>query len=927
MFGIRIPPDTTVNAVPILRDVRLPFACILTLYAALGCTVLGFNRSPWQMVATVAASMAVEILLARLIRREWAVPISAYISGIGLSLLLNYAHNPWLLFPPVFLTIASKYIFTFKNRHFFNPTLVGVVGMLWCGQGMYASAPAYQWGGSFALMAFMVTAALTLFIFRVNRAPLVVAFLIFFGIQLSIRAYVVRWHIDPSTLWLGTFSSPSFYLFTFFMITDPKTSPDGKVAQVGWAFAIVVLDLWFHTKLSLSTFLFALFWLSLARGCWLHFGEWRRVGLPYLRLALFNRETGLRWLVILTLGSAGYLGYREYIRPGVALHPDFRLEAITSNVTGVDSRMSDLLNEVDPRIRHFSKWILSVGDAVAVADYDNDGLPDIFLTNTLKRPADRCALYRNLGSMRFERVKIPALEAAMLDPEKYGIPTFAAFGDYDNSGRQSLLIGMAYGKMVLLKNTLDRNGSTVFVDVSMRTGVAVHNTCVAATFLDYDRDGWPDLYVANSLTTHLPDYSPPVPLNIFNLPVAEHVDDRRMFHFMHESWNNARNGGKNILFRNNGDGTFTRMDAAAMGLTETGISLAVGTADFNHDGYTDLYVANDFGPDDLYLNQEGKFFRRVAGRTFGSIGKDTYKGMNVSIGDIANDGEQATYVSNVHVPLQAEGSLLWIAKPNANNRFIPDFTDEAAAQGALNEGGFGWGAAMGDLNLDGWLDIIQANGMVDDRADKRFQRTESYWYMAEKVMRSGPEVHSYVDRWPDLRGYDIFGKQPNRVYLSRGDRKLARFADVAVQVGLTDLTNSRGVALVDLENNGTLDVIITHQFESASFYRNLPKDTARRKWIGLDLRGDGIHESTDAYGTIVRATTLRDGRPLTQTREIRSVSGFSAQGDRRVLFGFAGDESPLSIEILWHGGGKTVLLNPEKNRYHRITHKPENDVP
>ncbi len=102
---------------------------------------------------------------------------------------------------------------------------------------------------------------------------------------------------------------------------------------------------------------------------------------------------------------------------------------------------------------------------------------------------------------------------------------------------------------------------------------------------------------------------------------------------------------------------------------------------------------------------------------------------------------------------------------------------------------------MGDLNLDGSLDIVQANGMVDDSADKKFPERQDYWYRASQVMRAGPEVHSYADRWADLRGYDIWGHQQNRVYLSNG-AKSAQFRDVADLVGLTEKTNSRAVGLV-----------------------------------------------------------------------------------------------------------------------------------
>src|SRR5258708_37207726 len=132
--------------------------------------------------------------------------------------------------------------------------------------------------------------------------------------------------------------------------------------------------------------------------------------------------------------------------------------------------MSNVMEQVDLRLRHIAKWVLSVGDAIAVGDYDNDGRPDIFLTNPLKRPEDRNALYRNLGGFRFERVEIPALKEISAHPEKYGLVGGALFVDYDNSGAQSLFLMMAYGKSRLLKNMLPVTGKAEFVDVTEQVG-------------------------------------------------------------------------------------------------------------------------------------------------------------------------------------------------------------------------------------------------------------------------------------------------------------------------------------------------------------------------------------------------------------------------------------------------------------------------
>src|SRR5262249_10368818 len=233
---------------------------------------------------------------------------------------------------------------------------------------------------------------------------------------------------------------------------------------------------------------------------------------------------------------------------------------------------------------------MSIGDAIAVGDFDNDGLPDLFVTNPLARPEDRNALYRNLGNYRFERVEIPALKEISLHPEKYGFVAGAIFVDYDNSGAQSLFLPVAYGKSRLLKNMLPVTGKAEFVDVSDQAGISEHTTSVAATFFDYDRDGRLGLLICKRFATYLPDYPDNPPLNIFALPPPEYPGDRRMFHFMHESWNNASNGGPNLFFHNAGDGRFAKMDMKTMGMPESHFSLAVSTGDLNGDGYTDLYV-------------------------------------------------------------------------------------------------------------------------------------------------------------------------------------------------------------------------------------------------------------------------------------------------------------------------------------------------
>lgn len=907
-------------------DPRLPFATILTIYAVLGCTWLGFNRNPIQILLTVTFGCLMDMAFHWLFRgRGLLVPVSAYISSLSIALLLNYSHNYYLLFLPLFFCIGSKYLLTFQGRHVFNPSLFGVVAALVLGGGLFSPAPAYQWGGTVLVAAFMVTAALALFVYRIQRGALIASFLFFYSLQVLLRAYITRYHLPPEVLVLGTLSAPSFYLFTFYMMTDPKTSLARPRQQVLWALAIVLVDLWFHTRQSLYTLFFALFTLSSGRFLWLHARALIQQRSFYFRNT-FTIATAIRVAFFFALGVGGYFAYARLIHPRVTLHPGFHFQPISPAESGIDSRLGNVLNEVDPRVQHIAKWVLSVGDAIAVGDYDNDGLQDIFLTNPLKRPEDRNALYRNLGNFHFERVEIPALRQISLHPDRYGLVGGALFVDYDNSGAQSLLLTMAYGKTRLLKNMLPVTGKPEFVDVTQQSGIDEYTISIAGTFFDYDRDGRLDLFVANSIAPYLPDYATPTPLNIFHLPQPGYPGDRRMFHFMHAGWHNAQNGGPNVLFHNEGNGHFRKVDGAAMGLPQTHWTIAVGTGDLNHDGYTDLYCANDFGPDDLYLNDHGRRFVHVVGRMFGDIGKDTYKGMNVSIGDLDNRGEMDIYVSDVHVPLQAEGSLLWKTYPSHNSPFLPKFRDEATSRGVLNEGAFAWGAAMGDIDLDGYLDIVQANGMVDDSPDRRFVKPRDYWYTAEKVMLSPPQIHSYADNWADLRGYEIFGHQANRVYLSRGPDSNLQFVDVASQVGLTELGNSRGVALADFDNDGALDLAITHQFANLSLYRNTLHDEDAKRgtphhWIGLTLRGDGKVVNREAAGTVVRVRYSGPNGTVQQMREVQIENGFSAQGDRRALFGLGTYHGPIEIEISWYGAETQYVRDLALDRYHEIHYR------
>jgi hypothetical protein len=897
---------------PPWSDPRWAFGSLLTLYGVLGFTVFGFNRSPWQMLFIVVAGSVLDVVYSRIVRGAAVFPLSAWISCCSLAILLNYSHGSLLPFLPVLICIAGKHILTVDGRHVFNPSMFAVAISLLVGSDLITAAPAYQWdGNAFTVTFFLIAAALAMFVFRVGRTWLILSFLFFYALQTGLRAYIMRHHLPPEVLFIGTMTTPPFFLFTMYMLTDPGTSPKSPRAQVVIAFLVAAVDLVMHARESVFTFFYAALTVATGRFLLAHVQKVRAGGMAaWFHSELLSPARGRAIAVTLVLGG----GYGAVaMSTGVATSTEPQSFAFEPAPDGpaLTKPMSNLLETVDPRLLHIAKWIMSVGDAVAVGDVDGDGRLDVFLTNALKDADDRATIYLNrsdASGLHFERLSVPVLSTLAAEYIDRGVAAGGAFVDIDSDGDDDLFVAVAFGRSLLLKNLRVETGTPSFVDVSDEVGITEHTVSLGGIFFDVDNDADLDLLILNATVPYLPDYPQKTPLNIFKLPKPEYEGDRRALHFMHNGWHNANNGGENVLYLNDG-GHFTKADNVAWGLTDTRWSLAAVAVDLNNDSFTDLYVANDFGPDDLYFNEGGKRFRHhKGGRLFNTVGNDTYKGMNATTADFDRNGFFDIYVSNVHHALQAEGSLLWMLYPS-DDPTTPTFKDEATARGALNERRFAWGAAAGDLDLDGYPDLMQANGMVDDRLDFRIPDGErkDYWYVNHKLMQSGPSVHTYADSWGDIRGRTIFPNEKARVYLNQGHAAAGHFVDVSAAVGITAKDNSRGVLLADLDNDGDLDALIANQHGNAALHRNTLQTKTPRHFVCVQPRGDGVHTHRSGLG--VRGSIVVDG--VTMLEEQTLMAGFSAQREPLLRFGL-GDRAPTTVDITlrWTGGTTQTVPVP-----------------
>lgn len=901
--------------IPNQHDPRWKVLALQTLFVALGITLWGFNRSPLQVAFIVLTCVLLDIILYySLNNRKLLFPLSACITGMGLSILMNFSHGLWLAVIPPFFAIASKYLLTVRRKHIYNPALFGVVMALFFAEGMITPSPAYQWGGSGITVFFVITAALMLFALNIRRTTLIVTFLLAYAVQLALRAWLLRYHIPPETLFMGAFSSPAFYLFTFFMITDPKTSPDSQKGQVFMAIFIVLVDLILHKSQAFSTLFYAGFIYFTLFGLWRLFTERQQIlKAVHIRNSAKNKSIGFIIISVLAVGTWSL--YRLTSPLSGTKTVDFYLTEIPEMHSGLRGTKGNVLEKVDPQIRHIGKWLLSIGDAAAVADVNGDGLPDVFLTQPLKADADRAQLYLNQGDFKFSRFPIAALDKFRHSPEKYGLIANALWFDEDNDGDQDLLLSVGFGETVFLQNRLKETGTLGFVDASHSKALAEYQISVTANVLDMNQDGYLDIISGNVMQRNLPDYEKPTRFNIFSLPEPAYKNDRRMLKVMHDTWHDANNGDKHFLYLNQQGKGFRLLDSDALGFVGKRWTLAIATGDLNGDGFPDLYFANDFGPDELYINQSGKAFQSIRGNLVGDIGKDTYKGMNATFGDISGNGFPDIYVSNVHQKLQAEGSLLWF---NQGDKQVTasSFRDSAMKKNALNERRFGWGAAFADMNRDGKLDILQANGMMDDAYDeKREEVCPDYWYWNAQIALTPPDVHAYADRWADTRGRCIFHHEQNRIYLNQD----GHFIDVADQAGWTGKGTSRGIATADFDNDGDLDVLVTHMTAPPSLYRN---DSADKNWIGLKLISNATSCNRDAIGSKITVEQKNNRLVNKQQRQVYAANGLSAQNDSRLLFGLGKPQNLTTqiatISINWCGQGKRTTVNLPINQYHTI---------
>ena len=488
---------------------------------------------------------------------------------------------------------------------------------------------------------------------------------------------------------------------------------------------------------------------------------------------------------------------------------------------------------------------------VAAFDFDNDGRMDLFFTNGAKLPELEktdarfySCLLRNRGDGTFEDV---TARAGLLGKD-LGFSFGVAAGDYDNDGHEDLFICNA-GRNTLYHN----NGDGTFTDVTERSGIGTKPKdvlSVAAAWFDYDNDGKLDLIVSN-YTVWTPQIDKICGVNgqeFYCHPMVYPGVPHRLYH-------------------NLGNGRFEDVtDASGIG-AELGKGMGVAIADFNGDGYMDVFVANDTVRNFLFINQKDGTFKESGyewGVAYDENGS-AHSSMGADAKDYDNDGWPDLFYNNLR-------GQIWGLFRNIGGKYM-NYASGISRISRLSVHSSGWSNGFVDFNNDGWKDIYSSNGDIDDMGQ--------------------------ISRQPDTMFENVDGKQ---------------FRDVSAQLG-PDFNHAgfqRGSAFVDLNNDGFPDLVVTSLDEKPRILMNSADNG--NHWLLVNTMGR--HSNRDGIGAALKLTTA-SGRTL--YNHVTTSDGFMSSSDKRVHFGLGTEKAIQSLEIRWPSGIVQTLKKPKADQILTVT--------
>jgi enediyne biosynthesis protein E4 len=524
--------------------------------------------------------------------------------------------------------------------------------------------------------------------------------------------------------------------------------------------------------------------------------------------------------------------------------------SVIAATAGPEAQFTDITQSAKIDFKHESsatsnKYLLeTMGGGVALLDYDNDGRLDIFFTNGAKidDPMPDGKVPDKSDRRFWNRLYHQNADGTFTDvTEKAGLTGMpqnhytmgVAVGDYDNDGFEDIYV-TGYGGNTLYHN----NGDGTFTDVTKHAGVGAGGWSASAGFFDYDNDGKLDLFVTRYVDWSFRN----------NRYCGEQKPGYRAY--CHPD---SYNGVTNILYHNNGDGTFTDVSAKAGIANPEGKGLGVSFADYDGDGFTDIFVANDSVQSFLYHNNGNGTFTEVgllAGVAYNEDGK-SFAGMGADFNDFNNDG----YPDIVVTDLSNERYHLF---QNNGDGTFRDVTNQSGVGGATFAFS-GWSTHLFDYDNDGWKDLFVAQGHVMDTIE---QTSHNLKYLEPPLLLKNESGH-FVRVVPGA----VFQKE----------------------------SAGRGAAFGDIDNDGDVDIVVSNVGQKAYVLRN--DGGNRRNWLGIQTIGR--KSNRDGIGCRVKVVSASG---LAQHFTVNTTVGYLSASDKRLIAGLGGDFTAKLVEIRWPSG-------------------------